>query len=112
MSVWAGLPVPVSQICSSPQLQRAYVTTPLRCTVAGQHDQLVLRFGGAGALLGFLPPACRHISPKRRAVVVIRDTSSVVIATSLAAGWMYGEAGQRPSAAGSARALALAVTWA
>jgi hypothetical protein len=49
--------------------------------VVGQHDQLVLR-AAAGALVGFLPPACRHISPERRAIVVIRDSTSVFIATS------------------------------
>jgi hypothetical protein len=31
----------------------------------------------AGALVGFLPPAC-HLGPRRRTVVVIRDTCSVV----------------------------------
>jgi hypothetical protein len=36
----------------------------------------------AGALVGFLPPACRHIGLKPRPIVVIRDTLSIVIATS------------------------------
>jgi hypothetical protein len=80
MSVWAGLLASVSQICRSPQLLRAYATTPsdVRCrdsTTSSCSDS------AAGALVGFLPPACRHISPKRRAVVAICDTTSVVIAT-------------------------------